>query len=205
MVKSYQWITLAGCMVLLVGCKSSIISGAAEIGMVAAEERTLGEAIDDVGIYTEINHYFLQKDVNDLLSHVNVTVRQGRVLLTGQVKKQETAENAVALAWKVRQVREVINEIEVNPDADFFDKAEDEWTEKQVETRLTFTNGTNVLNYSIEVVNGVAYLLGLAETDKERKIAIQVARTTQGVRKVVNHLRTPEEFYDWMRKVDTPS
>lgn len=177
--------------VVLPACQSIVFTGAREAAMAAAEERTFGEVIDDAGIYTEINHYFIQTDVNDLLPNVNVTVRQGRVLLTGKVDKYETSVMAVRQAWKADGVIEVINEIEVVPEGGLFSRANDEVIEKQVEGRLTITKGVNILNYSVEVVNSKVYLLGLVMDEAELQRVLQVARTTQGVKSVISHLRLP--------------
>lgn len=176
----------------LSGCQSVLFTTVTETASVAAEERTFGEAVDDTAIYTEINHYFLQTDINDLLPNVNVTVRQGRVLLTGKVDKYETTVLAVREAWRADAVREVINEIEVVPEGGFFSRANDELIEKQLEARLLVAKGVNILNYSIEVVNKKVYLLGLVMSEQELKNVVNVARTTKGVTKVISHLRLPK-------------
>lgn len=180
-------------LILLTGCQALVLKGAGDVATVAAEERTFGEAVDDSAIYTEINHYFLQKDVYDLLVNVNVTVRQGRVLLTGKVDRYETAVEAVRQAWRADAVREVINEIEVIPDGGFFSRASDEFIEKELEARMTLTKGVNILNYSVEVVNRKVYLLGLVMSEQELQNAVNVARTTKGVQKVISHLRLPQQ------------
>lgn len=179
-------------LLALSACQTLAIKAASDTASVAAEQRTFGEAVDDSAIYTEINHYFLQTDINDLLPNVNVTVRQGRVLLTGKVDKHETAVKAVREAWKADAVREVINEIEVIPEGGIFSRANDELIEKQLEARMLVTKGINILNYSIEVVNRKVYLLGLAMSEEELRNAVNVARTTKGVTKVISHLRLPK-------------
>lgn len=176
----------------LAACQSVMLRGATEVGHAVAESRSVGQVIDDATIYTAINHHFLQTDVNDLLPNVNVVVRQGRVLLTGVVNNPDTPRRAVKIAWRVSGVKEVINEIEVDPEGDIVLAAQDEWIEKQVEARLAITKGVNILNYSVEVENGKVYLLGVVASAGERDNALAVARRVRGVREVISHLRLAE-------------
>lgn len=178
------------CALACTGCQTVVMTGVTETAMIAADKRSMGEAVDDVTIYTEINHYYLQTDVNDLLPNVNVAVRQGRVLLTGKVNQYETAQNAERLAWNAGGVREVINEIVVDPKGSPWSRARDEWVEKQVEARLTVTKGVNIFNFSVEAAGGTVYLLGLVEDDAQLHRVLSTTSTVQGVRRVVSHLRT---------------
>lgn len=196
MKKSFSVSLFAASALVLTACETTVMQGITEAGMAAAETRTFGEVIDDAGIYTEINHYFLQTDINDLLPNVNVIVRQGRVLLIGIVDKQRTRELAVQKAWAAKGVKEVINEIEVDPTKGIANRANDEWIEKQVEAKLTITKGVNILNYSVEVVNGKVYLLGLVGSEQELKNVLAITRRVKGVQQVVSHLRLarPDEL-----------
>lgn len=174
------------------GCGSMAFTGVTEVGHAVAETRSVGQVIDDATIYTNINHLYLQTDINDLLPHVNVVVRAGRVLLTGVVKNPQTPRKAVELAWSVSGVSEVINEIEVHQSAGLIKTAQDEWIEKQVEAKLALSKGVNILNYSIEVENAKVYLLGVVASEQELKNVMAVARRVKGVRQVVSHLRMAE-------------
>lgn len=176
-----------GCVVS--GCQSIVLGGVREGAMAVAEDRSVGQVIDDATIYTNINHFFLQSDVRDLLPNVHVAVRQGRVLLTGAVDHPDTPQRAVAVAWQAQGVKEVINEIEVLPNSGLISAATDRLLDKQVEARLTVTKGVNILNYSVDVVNARVYLLGLVANQDELNRVLQVTRTTKGIREVVSHLR----------------
>ncbi len=183
---------LCACALGLSACQSVMFTGVTEGTHAAAESRTIGTVLDDAGIYTEINHYYLQTDINDLLPNVNVVVRQGRVLLTGVVKSADTVERAVELAWRASGVVEVINELIINPEGYGFMRANDEWVEKQVEAKLALAKGVNILNYSIEVVQGNVYLLGVVAEEQELKNALAVSRRVKGVKQVISHLRMAE-------------
>lgn len=180
----------------LTACVPAMLTGAKEVAFVSADkQRSLGDTVNDSTIYAEINHYFLQEDVHDLLMNVDVTVRMGRVLLTGQVDSHDTARKATKLAWKAGNVMEVITELDVADEGnDVFTRANDEWIEKQLEIRLTMAKDVNIFNYSIEVTNGVVYLLGLVMDEAEHQRVLKVASTTSGVKKVISHLRLPSQY-----------
>ena len=177
----------------LTSCGLLVVGSAATVGIAATEERTVGQMVDDTAISTEINHYFLQKDIDDLFSNVSVIVREGRVLLTGRADTHETAVNAVRLSWQATGVKEVINELVVTKEGGLMDRARDEWLEKRIEAKMLITKGIHLANYSVEVSDMVVYLLGVAENEEEMKILLAVARTTSGVKKVVSHVRLPLE------------
>ncbi len=177
------------CGVLLSGCQTVAMSGATGAGIAAVEERSIGTVVDDTTIYAEINHLFIQADVNDLLTNVDIRVNDGRVLLTGQVNHAQTPVEAVRLAWEARGVREVINEIKVNNESTIAEYAQDQWIETQIEARLLATKDIKSINYTVEVVGGVVYLLGIAQDAEELRNAAYIASITEGVQKVISYVR----------------
>ena len=76
------------------------------------KEKGIKEAISDGMIDASINKEFFNHDVN-MFINVEIEVVEGRVLLTGSVKKPKHRMDAIKLSWKVLGVREVINEIDV--------------------------------------------------------------------------------------------
>lgn len=160
--------------------------------IVRAEDRSMGEVIDDSAIYTSIQSRIVSSHNKDLFFAVNTMIRQGRVLLTGRVRTHEEASEMVNICWQVADVKEVINEIEISDPASFTQGASDEWTEKQLESRLLFARGIHTVNLSVEVENGVAYFLGLVQSQAELDRVLSVARTAKGVKRVVSHLRIAE-------------
>lgn len=177
---------------LLSGCTTFAMSGVTTAGYSMAEERTVGHIIDDSTIATQINSHFLQKDVNELFQKVSVTVTEGRVLLTGSVNKPESRVEAVRLAWKPRGVKEVINEIQVsavNPKQ----YAQDVFISAQVKSRMVLNRDVRSINYNIETVNGVVYLIGLARGKQELEKVTDIASRVKGVRRVVSHVQVLDQ------------
>ncbi len=172
----------------LSGCTSAVLGGGAAVGVAAAQERSVGAAVDDTVIYTDITARIFAKNV-DLFSAVGVEVVEGRVLLTGSVKRPEDRVEAVRLAWQVKGVREVINEIQVSDTSSLSNFARDSWISAQLRSKLLLDKQIESLNYNVETVNGIVYMIGIAQNEAELKRATNLARTIPHVREVVSHVR----------------
>ena len=171
----------------LQGCVAAAVGAGATAGVAAAEERGIKGAVSDTGIRAEINHYWLQRD-EKLFMNCNLQIQEGRVLVTGAVKDPDTRAEAIQLAWKAKGVREVINEIEVTNEGGFGSYARDTSIVTELRSRLLFAKDIQSVNYSIESVNGVVYMLGVAQNQVELDKALSIARNVNYVRRVVSHV-----------------
>lgn len=187
MKKTALLVVVAG-SVMAGGCIPLLFAGAGGAGVVAAQEQSAGNTVDDVGIRLGINNKFINKDVKDLYRNVTIKVTEGRVLLTGNVDKPESKIAATDLAWHVKGVREVINEIQVNDQTGVIDYAKDSWIANQIRTRMLFEKHLDSINYNVEVVNGVVYLLGIAQDQNELDKVTYIASTTSSVKQVISHV-----------------
>lgn len=174
---------------MLTGCIAAGVAAGTEAGVSLAEERTLGRKVDDTVIYSDINRLYIKEGTSDLFGGVTVDVRHARVMLTGNVETEATAQKAVALAWQARGVEEVLNEITVSPGSGFRVAATDTMIKKNLEARLLVTKHVWLINYSLNIVNGTAYLLGRVSDQAELDRVLSVTRSTKGVKRVVNYLQ----------------
>lgn len=172
----------------LSGCAGAVIGAGATAGVAAAEERGLDGAVDDTKIRAEINHYWFQHDV-EMYRKVGLTISEGRVLLTGLVPSDAARADAVRLTWQAAGVREVINEIAVRPGgSDVIDDGRDVVISQTLKTRLLFDKEIRNINYTIDVVDGVIYLMGIAQSEGELERVIAHARDISNVKRVVSHV-----------------
>ncbi len=169
----------------------AVVGGAGAIGYTAAEERSVGTAIDDAAIETQINAKFVAQSNRNSFARITTDSNEGRVLLTGSVPDQATKINAYNLTWQVAGVAQVLNELKVDSNAKFSARqyASDVWISTQIESRLLFAEGVKSINYSIETIEGVVYLMGIAQSRQELNAATQVASEVPGVQKVVSYVR----------------
>lgn len=189
----FRTITAAALCVSLQGCAPLLIGGATATGVSVAQERSIGNAIDDTAIWGAIKNSYAQEDMKALLTGVSVKVNEGRVLLTGKVNNPDTRVTAVRLAWQPKGVKEVIDEIMVTNQDSVGDYANDTWITTQVKSKLLFNKDVSSINYSIETVNAVVYLIGIARSQDELQTATDIASTVKGVKRVVSHVRVENQ------------
>lgn len=174
---------------LLSGCAGVVIGSAATTAGAASEERGLDGAVDDVKIRAEINHLWFQRDI-EMYREVTLTIKEGRVLLTGTVPNADARVEAVRLSWQPAGVREVINEIKVSGmDSSGGNGLTDFAIAQKMKTKLLFDKEIRNINYTVDVNEAVIYLMGIAQNEGELDRVIAYAREISGVRGVVNHVR----------------
>lgn len=167
------------------------VGAGATVGVAAAQERGVGGAAEDLRIRAEINHLWLQADEN-LMYDVELQVQESRVLLSGIVDNPELRLKAVRLAWQVDGVKEVINEIEVSDEYSFTGYARDTLISGELRSTLLLDQEISSINYSIETVKQVIYLMGIAQNQAELDRVIDHARNIEYVRRVVSYVRIKE-------------
>lgn len=186
-------LSLMALMAALSGCIPLLVAGGTETAVVVAQERSVGNAMDDAGILVQIKNKFANQDFKDLLANVEVKVVEGRVLLTGNVDKPDSQIEAVRLTWQVNGVKEVINEIQVNDQAGIWNYTRDVWISTQVRSRLILEKGVRSINYSVLTVNQVVYLMGVAQNQLELDRVTHIASTTNYVQRVVSYVRLKDD------------
>lgn len=175
-----------GCL-WLCGCERLILAVPAEVGMAVVEERSVVDAIDDLTIRVALNDVFIREDA-ELYRAVSFSVVEGRVLLKGGVPAPEDRERAVALSKGVAGVREVIDELQVGAGGGTLSYVRDGWISAQLKARLVLDLSVLHVNYDIETVNGVVYLIGIAQDEEELASVMGHARAIPDVRRVANHV-----------------
>lgn len=175
-------VSLNQCAPLAVG------AGGVTAGVVGLQERTVGEAVDDTVIWSRVKNQYIQHDINHLLPNISVEVNQGKVLLTGTVSNPELRVEAVRLAWKAKGVKSVLNEVQVASNETLKSKAKDTWITTQVKSKLLLNEHISSVNYSVDTVNGVVYLMGIAKNKRELEETTHIASTIKGVKRVVSHV-----------------
>ena len=150
----------------LISCSpvSSIVSVAANAGI---SSKGFSASVDDTIIKAKIIKKISSLDISNFLD-ITVSVSMGEVLLTGYVDNQTNRLRVVESVWKVNDIKKVYNEIIVSPNVSIMDKTEDAIFESRIMTRLLFKSGINSNNFSIDVVDGTVFAIGLAEDLDEK-------------------------------------
>lgn len=174
------------------GCVGMAVGAGSALGVVVAQERTIGSAVDDTAIKIGINHLLFQKS-ESLFAKVAIDVVEGRVLLTGSVQEPSQRIEAARLAWRANGVGEILNEIQVDEKGSIATYLHDKRIGVHLRFKILADRDIRDINYTIESVNGVIYLLGIAQDQPELDKVTNHARTIKGVVKVISHVRLKDD------------
>ena len=167
---------LAGCAPVLVGAAAGGAFSMSE------DRRSSGAQLDDQSIEwrssSRIGERFGSK------AHINVTSYNRAVLLTGEVPDERMRADADALVRSVPSVHGTTNEVVVAEPTSLGSRTTDSYITSKIKTRFLDTAKFIALHVKVVTEAGVVYLLGVV-TEKEAEDAVEIARTTGGVRKVV--------------------
>lgn len=169
--------------ILLSGCLPLILGGVATAGYIGHQERGPKAAISDINIKTHIKDR-LTGQYYKYLTQIEVSVLEGNVLLTGVVKSRKAATEVESVVRGVDGVKSIYNELFTDGIYPVKTYSHDSWVATQLKSYLFTAEGIRSTNYQVLVVNGHAYLFGLAEDMKEREAVVHLTRTTKGVVKV---------------------
>jgi len=174
-------------LVMLNGCVSMVAGGAASIGVAVMEERPLKVHAKDTAIATKIR-YNLVEASQKYITSVGVEVYESKALITGVVKNEEMRAQILKIIWKTDGVKDVYNELQVG-DSGIKNIAKDIWITAQLQSKITLDQDVLAINYSIETVNGIVYLIGIAKNQLEVDRVIAHARSLGYVKHVISHVR----------------
>ena len=161
------------------------------VGMVslgaAAKEKGLATSINDNLIKTKISNLIFKLD-KSLISNTRIFVNNGSVLITGKVKNPNDKIEFTKLAWTVRGVNEVNNEIQITDTSLIKNVARDVASMGEIRARIMQDKKINSLNYSIDVVNDKVYLSGVASSKEEMLLVKNHASSARFVKEVYNYI-----------------
>jgi osmotically-inducible protein OsmY len=174
---------LCGLAPQLQGCVEMAVVGAGAAAFAVDDRRSVGAQTEDKDIdlrgESRVNDRFGDK------VHVNVTSFNRNLLLTGEASDAATKAQIETIVREIPNVRGVVNEIQIAGVSAYSARGNDSYLTSKVKARFIDNGGVFSANH-VKVVteNSVVYLLGLVKR-KEAEAAVEIARTTGGVQKVV--------------------
>ena len=175
----------------VVACTSSLLSGCAPLvvgaavagtALVVADRRSVGAQADDEAIELKIANN-IGAGFGDRV-HVNATSYNGVVLLTGEVPTPEIKGAIEQIVRTTPKVRRVDDELTVGPVTGISSRSNDSYITSKVKSRLVEANKVPANLVKVVTERQVVYLMGLVR-HSEADAAVQIARTTSGVVRVV--------------------
>ena len=175
------------CLINLTNCAPAVVGVGTAAVAASSTEKGFSTSVSDSVIFAKISDKFIQEDAS-LITSVDLSVNDGAVLLTGKVKNFEKKMLITRLSWEVKGVKEVINEVQVSSRVSIKDVAKDVAASAQLRASLISDPDISSLNYSIDVVNGIIYLAGVASDENERNRVVSHAQLTRFTKKVINYI-----------------
>jgi osmotically-inducible protein OsmY len=175
----------------LTACGPAIVGGAAAAGVVAADRRTSGTFVEDQSIELKAKNAIID-NIGSANIDVSVTSFNRNVLLTGQAIDEATKAKAETVARTIENVRTITNEITVEDKNTFTESNNDAYITSKVKARMLKENKFPANYVKVVTESGVVYLMGLV-TEQEANDAVEIARETDGVQKVVKVFEYIEE------------
>lgn len=118
-----------------------------------------------------------------LADNVKVKAHHGIVTLSGTVPDQDDRTLAVATVENLPGVREVKNEIIVQPDHPEYS---DSWMAMKIRARLLVKGNVSAVSTQVAVENGIVTLTGTADNRAQKELTAIYAADIAGVKSVVN-------------------
>lgn len=182
-MRSFLTLLALASLPFLHGCAALALGGAAAAGgyMVGEDRRSANLMAEDQTMETRISHRIGDKHKE---AHLNATVYNKVVLLTGEAPTEAVKSEIEATARTVPNVRAVVNEVQVAGNASLPARANDSYITSKVKGRFLDARKFNPLHVKVVTEAGTVYLLGIVKR-KEADDATELARTTSGVQRVV--------------------
>lgn len=167
---------------LLQGCIEMAAVGVGAAALSVVDRRTTGTQVEDEGIELRASNRISERFGDKV--HVNVTSFNRSVLLTGEAPDAKARVEIEKIVLGLPSVRGVTNDVQVAGITSYTARASDATITGKVKARFVDAGKFNALHVKVVTEVSVVYLLGIV-TESEAAAAVEIARTTGGVRKVV--------------------
>jgi hyperosmotically inducible periplasmic protein len=156
-------------------------------------ERSFGEVISDAWITSQVKMRLIRKPGIAPLA-MNVDTENGIVTLFGTITTEDGKRDAGLQAMQISGVKDVQNELQVVPkvaanQVEKRDEAILDSLRSEIDERSALEND----DIDVEVADGVVRLTGSVDRAGDRIIAQSLARSTTGVRLIVDDLRVEHQ------------
>ena len=165
------------------------------VGSASTSTRGFSGTIEDTYLMSKIvSKITLMKLSN--FSNITVSVVNGKVLLAGNIENQEKRLELIKKVWWIDGVKEVYNELEIGPPISFSEKTEDFIFEVKIKNRLLLEPGIFSNNYSVDVVNGNVYVIGISSNIEEKTKIENFLKNMNDIKKLILLVDIPKRNKD---------
>ncbi|MFI4937986.1 MAG: BON domain-containing protein [Candidatus Berkiellales bacterium] len=180
-IKIISVISLCG---MLYGC-GAIVAGTAVSGAVIGQDRRAASTIVyDKSIQFKAKEVVADVSEGNVKVHVSPVAYNNSVLLVGQVPNKKMRSEIEKEVRRISKVRRVHNEITVGAPPSSLIRASDSWITTKIKSEMAVTQDMNPTRVKVITEDSIVYLMGIVKGEED-EIAVDIARHTKGVKKVV--------------------
>ena len=181
-------ISLVICLSFLEGCVETVVVGTVATGAVVLSDGNVFDLSQDGRIEKSIRKSFKNEDDMENYKNINVIVYNGKVILTGYVNDSTYKVKAVQKARGTKPGIEVVDEITIFAPTYKINSVSDSFISSQISLKLKTTKGIKSGNYKYDVVDGIVFIIGKAESKKEMQKTTDLISRIKGVKKVISYI-----------------
>tara|TARA_E500000331_G_C17242645_1_gene707666 strand:- start:219 stop:812 length:594 start_codon:yes stop_codon:yes gene_type:complete len=179
---------------ILSGCAGVSSKGIFGTGVsVAFDPRTVGTQIDDSIMQKNLSTKILLENKSYFLS-VKSKVLDGRIFLTGKVEDPEEKLKLTKIAWEIKGVRSVRNDIKIKEKFNFKQSAKDLLITSQLRTAFILNKNIKATNYQIDTYKSKIYVYGIALNSNEKNLVIDEAKQISDVKDIIASILLVEDL-----------
>ncbi|WP_163935579.1 BON domain-containing protein [Paraferrimonas sp. SM1919] len=169
---------------LIQGCAGLVLVGAASTAVVANDKRSIETQVDDKTIEAKLSdalgeHPEIQEHTNISLHAIN-----NKLLMVGQVPTHPLKQKILKIIQDLDLTESIYDRIRIGNPTSLATRTNDTWITTKIKTQLIAKTGIDSSRVKVVTENGEVFLIGLVTSSNASK-AVDIARNTTGVRKVV--------------------
>jgi len=184
-------LSLMAVMFMLQGCAGAIMVGAVGGAMMVNDNRSFMTQLDDTNADFQIANMLAEQV--DIHNQTNITalVMNTNVLMIGQAPNSMLRDKAIRIVQSLKLGGKIHNQIRIGNPISFTTRSNDTWITTKVKSRMLNTDDLDMTNIKVITENGEVFLLGVVNKEQVA-LAVDVARNTAGVRKVIKVFESPK-------------
>ena len=180
-------------VILSLNSCSSAVSVGAFIGNAGTSSKGIKKSLSDTYLKTKVLAKISLLDIKNI-ANISVNVSRGTILFTGYVTNAEKRLLIVKKTWEVEGVKKIINELRIDDDVPLSQRTNDFILRSKINTRLLFKSGINSHNFSVDVVEGEVYIIGLADNINEKTEVERFLSGMTDIKKLITIIEIPKHL-----------
>lgn len=184
MMKQGSWIFIVFLLVAsLSACMGTVWTGASML----YDRHNVYKKISDYNLLNKVNQVLAEeRTFNNSACLLDIVAFHGDILIAGHVPSEDYLEELKSRLARVKGYRHLFIEIKVVQTTS--NSIQDSWITTKIRGQIFKDDSIDPNSFKVVTSDGIVYLMGEAKADEAEKV-IQIARSTEGVVKVVKLMK----------------